>query len=109
MLYNTAIAQAQRIDVEPGRVSFAFTPAQKLMRAQVEEQRAWLEATAQRVAGAPCQVLTIEVEAPAVAAPKTAGELAKDHLKQRAMSESAVQAMLDVFTAEIRDVEEIDT
>ena len=34
---------------------------------------------------------------------------AKDHLKQRAMSESAVQAMLDVFTAEIRDVEEIDT
>jgi DNA polymerase-3 subunit gamma/tau len=106
VLYNTAVAQAQRIDVEPGRVTLAFTVSQKLMREQVEQQKAWLEAVAERVAGGPFEIVTIEVAAPA--ASRTPSETAKDQLKQRALGESAVQAMLDVFTAEIRDVEEID-
>ena len=32
----------------------------------------------------------------------------KAELKQQALADSGVQAMLDVFAAEIRDVEEID-
>ena len=32
----------------------------------------------------------------------------KAELKQQALADSSVQAMLDVFAAEIRDVEEID-
>ena len=64
MLYSTALAQAQRIEVEPGRLLLSFTPLQKVPRAQVEENRAWLEATATALAGAPVSLVLVEVEAP---------------------------------------------
>lgn len=107
VLYNTALAQAQRVEAAPGRLTLAFTPLQKVSRAQVEDNRAWLESTASALAGAPVSVVVVEVAAPPPAA--APADPAKEQLKQRALAEPVVQTMLDVFTAEIRDVEEIDS
>ena len=49
----------------------------------------------------------VATEAPSRPKRGRAGSAAKRDLKAEAMSSSAVQAMLDVFPAEIRDVEEM--
>jgi DNA polymerase-3 subunit gamma/tau len=108
--YNTVVAQAQKIEVAADRVTFTFLPAHKALREQVDQSRVWLEAAAERIAGRRIAVAAVQ-SAPAdpgdngAAAPaETPG--ARD-LKAEAMSSSAVQAVLDVFPAEIRDVEEM--
>jgi DNA polymerase-3 subunit gamma/tau len=113
--YNTVVAQAQRIEVAADVITFAFLPTHRALREQFDDTRAWLEATAERVAGRKIAVTAVQAAASAgaVAAPgatppaapeKPAG--ARD-LRAEALSSSAVQAMLEVFPAEIRDVEEM--
>ena len=41
--YQMTVAQAQRIDVQGDRVVFEFTPVHRLMRDQLEQNRAWLD------------------------------------------------------------------
>jgi DNA polymerase-3 subunit gamma/tau len=133
--YGTVIAQAQRIDIEPGRVVFTFTPQHRALRAQLDQSRAQLETLATELAGRHMAVIAVETagagapatKAGAPAAPASAGPASADpasagpasagpapgtdrkaELKQQALADSGVQAMLDVFAAEIRDVEEID-
>ena len=83
-----------------------------MLREQFDQNRPWLEAAAERLAGRKVPVVAVQADAPA-AAPAAAAEQpaasesAKRDLKAEAMSSSAVQAMLDVFPAEIRDVEEM--
>jgi DNA polymerase-3 subunit gamma/tau len=109
--YNTVVAQAQKIDVASDRITFTFLPAHRALREQFEQSREWLESVAERLAGHRVAVVaaqmpgqeTAAAEAPAAAAPPAG----KRDLKAEAMSSSAVQAMLDVFPAEIRDVEEM--
>jgi hypothetical protein len=114
--YNTVVAQAQRIDVTPDRITFVFGPAQSTLRGWFDQQKAWLDAAAQRMAGRK-MVVTSELGAagPLAAAanpesripdPGPPAEKKRD-LKAEAMSSSTVQAMLDVFPAEIRDIEEM--
>jgi DNA polymerase-3 subunit gamma/tau len=114
--YNTVVAQAQRIDIGADRVTFSFLPAHRALREQFDQTRAWLEQTAERVAGRRIAVVAVQSEAPgaaggAEAKPAStaadAGQGAKRDLKAEAKSSSAVQAMLDVFPGEIRDVEEM--
>ena len=111
--YNTVVAQAQRIDVTAERVTFSFLPTHRALREQFDQTRAWLEATAERLAGRKVAVVAVQSDGPpgqapaADAAPPPADPAAKRDLKAEAMTSSAVQAMLDVFPAEIRDVEEI--
>ena len=118
--YNTVVAQAQRIDVTAERVTFSFLPTHRALREQFDQTRAWLEAAAERLAGRKVAVVAVQSDGapgqapaatPAAAAdvpadPSGAGSAKRD-LKAEAMSSSAVQAMLDVFPAEIRDVEEM--
>jgi len=133
-LYNTVVAQAQRIDVTNDRITFVFGPAQSTMRGWLEQQKAWLDAAAERVAGRKIAVTSeLSTAAPAestaggsrptppgfgTANPGTADAGSrlpdpvqtadkKRDLKAEAMSSSTVQAMLEVFPAEIRDVEEM--
>ena len=111
-LYNIAIAQAQRIDVTDERITFTFASNQNVARMQLDQNREWLEGIAQRLAGRRVQVTSAQVQAePAPAAgaakPADAASAAKRDLKAEALSSSGVQAMLDVFPAEIRDVEEM--
>ena len=111
--YNTVVAQAQRIDVTSDRVTFSFLPTHRALREQFDQTRAWLEAAAERLAGRKVAVVAVQSDAPpgqapaAAAAPPPADPAAKRDLRAEAMTSSAVQAMLDVFPAEIRDVEEM--
>jgi hypothetical protein len=76
----------------------------------VEESRQWLEATASTLAGRKMTVAAAQAQAnenPATAEPGAAPVKPVVDLKAAAMTEPAVQAMLDVFPAEIEDVEEI--
>jgi DNA polymerase-3 subunit gamma/tau len=118
LFYNTVVAQAQKIEVAPDRVSFTFLPAHRALREQLELSRPWLEAAAEKIAGRKMSVVAVQADGPAPAAsspvvssaasPATAeAPKEKRDLKAEAMSSSTVQAMLDVFPAEIRDVEEM--
>jgi DNA polymerase-3 subunit gamma/tau len=112
--YNTVIAQAQSIEVAGDKVTFAFLPTHRALRDQLEQNRAWIEAAAERVAGRKIAVVSVQVEtgAPAASvakpdAPDAAPQNGKRDLKAEAMSSAAVQAVLDVFPGEIKDVEEL--
>jgi hypothetical protein len=118
LFYNTVVAQAQKIEVTPDRVTFTFLPAHRALREQLELSRSWLEAAAEKIAGRKISVVAVQADGPApapsssmassAASPATAeAPKEKRDLKAEAMSSSAVQAMLDVFPAEIRDVEEM--
>jgi DNA polymerase-3 subunit gamma/tau len=113
-LYSLAIAQAQRIDVSNGTVTFTFAANQNVARQQLEQHREWLETTATQIAGRRIEVVVAQGTPDAAAgsdstlpaSQPTAGPAKRD-LKAEALSSSGVQALLDVFPAEIRDVEEL--
>ena len=111
--YNTVVAQAQKIDVVDDRVTFTFLPAHRALREQFEQSRPWLEAAAERLTGRKIVVAAVQATSegdqasesrPAAAATAAAP---KRDLKAEALSTTGVQALLDVFPAEIRDVEEM--
>jgi DNA polymerase-3 subunit gamma/tau len=104
--YNTVVAQAQKIEFGADRVTFTFLPAHRTLREQLEQNRAWLESLASAAAGKKMTVGAAQAEAPAAAVETPASPKPVD-LKTVAMDDAAVQAMLDVFPAEIEDVEEI--
>jgi hypothetical protein len=114
--YGTVVAQAQRIDVEADKVVFVFSPQHRALKSQLEQTKAWLESTASQLAGHRMSVVSAEGAAAAAApsrdaAPDSpAGTQAPDRqqaLKQQAMADTGVQALLDVFAAEIKDVEKM--
>jgi DNA polymerase-3 subunit gamma/tau len=111
--YNTVVAQAQKIEVTGDRVTFTFLPAHRALREQFEQTRGWLESIAERVAGRKVQVTAVQAEGAASEPPRAAPSAAAADaaptrdLQAEARSSPAVQAMLDVFPAQIRDVEEM--
>jgi DNA polymerase-3 subunit gamma/tau len=110
--YNTVVAQAQKIDVVDDRVTFTFLPAHRVLREQFEQSRSWLEAAAERLTGRKIVVVAVQAAESGEASepePKSAAPVAapKRDLKAEALSSTGVQALLDVFPAEIRDVEEM--
>jgi DNA polymerase-3 subunit gamma/tau len=115
--YNTVMVQAQRIEVEGDRIVIAFLPQHKAMRAQVDTLRAALETIASEAAGRRMAVVTSETSAapgaggsPAGAGPSApsgpSGPDRQSQLREQALSDKSVQAMLDVFGTEIKEVEE---
>ena len=118
--FSLHIAQAQRIELDGDRLVFTFGPVHETMRQQVENQRGWLESIAAAVAGRRVPIVTAKSAASAPepgpasattsADPPPAGAAVPPpdgDLKARAMADGGVQAMLEVFPAEIRDVEEL--
>jgi DNA polymerase-3 subunit gamma/tau len=115
VFYNTVVAQAQKIEVTTDRVTFTFSPAQRALKDALEQNRAWLEALTQQVSGRKVAVSGIQAELPGspgnpAAAGGTAEQTAaadrKSALREQAMADAGVRALLEVFPAEIRDVEE---
>jgi hypothetical protein len=115
---------------------FTFAPQHRALRAQLDQNRPWLEAAATQLAGRRIAVVAAEgppspADAAPAARPAGFGETTaasfgetppagtKAHagggsegdraqtLKERALSDTGVQTMLDVFAAEIKDVEEM--
>jgi DNA polymerase III subunit gamma/tau len=136
VFYNMVVAQARKIDISADRIVFTFSANQRTLRDQVEQNKAWLETLAQQVGGRKVAVTAIQDgdAAPEPRAPSSQARAAspeprtespeprgaspepraaspdsdrKAALKQQALADSAVQAMLEVFPAEIRDVEEM--
>ena len=121
--YNAVVAQAYRIDVTPARITFSFLPNQKVPRAQCEENRAWLEALGQQVFGRliPVHIALADPAAPAPAAPAAMPAAApprpalkspvagpsEEDLRQAALSDPTVQALLEIFPVERTKVEEM--
>ncbi len=117
--YGFHLAQAQKIELVDDRLVFTFGPIHEVMRQQVEGKRGWLESIAESIAGRKVVVSTakgpaMDPDAPRPAAappaplPAPAATPADDtDLKARALADSGVQAMLEIFPADIRDVEEI--
>ena len=106
--YGTVVAQAQKIELDGSRLTFSFAPAQRTLGAQLEQSRSWLEPMAAQIARRKIAVVTVQGNAAPLPPPASPGGTAdSETLKAQAMSDSAVKAMLDVFPAEIRDVEEI--
>jgi DNA polymerase-3 subunit gamma/tau len=108
-LYSLAVAQAQRIDVTDDRITFTFAANQNVARMQLDSNKEWLEGVAQRLTGRRVQVTSAQLQAdPSLAssaAPASTSGPKRD-LKEEARSSPSIQAMLDVFPADIRDVEE---
>jgi DNA polymerase III subunit gamma/tau len=110
--YGTVIAQAQRIDVDGDRVVFTFAPQHKALRDQLDQSRTSLETLASQLSGRKMTIAAVEGTAAAKSpsATETSGQSSppqrQQDLRQQALADSGVQAMLDVFAAEIKDVEE---
>jgi DNA polymerase-3 subunit gamma/tau len=109
--HGTVVAQAQRIDVEGDRVNFVFSPQHRALKATLEQTRPLLETIATQLAGRRMTVAAIEGVGVTGARPDTAAgappqEDRKAALREQALADSSVQAMLDVFAAEIKEVEE---
>jgi DNA polymerase III subunit gamma/tau len=122
--YNMVVAQARTIDIGADRIEFTFSANQRALREQVEQNKAWLESLALQSGGRRFTVVatqdssTTPTPEPRASSPEpraaslesrvpsTESEK-KAALKQQALADSAVQAMLEVFPAEIRDVEEM--
>ena len=113
--YKTVVAQAQRIDVETNRIVFTYAAQHRTLRAQFDQTRAALEALATEMAGR--KMAVVALEAAGASASSRSGDAAEPTLpidapdrqatlREQALADSGVQAMLDVFAAEIKDVEE---
>jgi DNA polymerase-3 subunit gamma/tau len=110
--YELVVTKAQRIDIGDDRITFTFAANQNVARMQFDQNREWLETVAHRLAGRRIHVTSVQTQVEA-AAPAAGSALAaapstpKRDLKEEARSSPQIQAMLDVFPADIRDVEEI--
>jgi hypothetical protein len=114
-IYNTLIASARRVEVADGVITFVFGMRPSTLQGQFEAQRVSLEEIATALAGRPMRIATVdEKDGGAASGSGGSGPRAnaaspgdQDKLKAAVMNEPAVQAMLDVFPAEIKDVEEM--
>jgi DNA polymerase-3 subunit gamma/tau len=117
VFYNMVVAQAQTIEVSGDRMTFSFTPGQRALKDQFEQQKPWLESLAQTIAGR--RIAMASSQSDPAAMPAAAGappeQAAADQrsaekksaLREQALADAGVQTMLEVFPAEIRDVEEM--
>ena len=113
VFYNTVVAQAQRIDVSGERVTFTFSANHRTLREMFDQNRAFVESAAQQVFGRRVAVAAVQNgqvgEAAAAAEPPEDGAVRqrKSALREQALADAGVQALLEMFPAEIRDVEEM--
>ena len=109
MAYNTVVSQAQQIDVFTDRIVLTYTAAQKIGPA-FDRYRPVLDALATKLAGRKIAVVADITTADAAAGgaeTRSSEADRKSALKEEALADAGVQALLEVFPAEIRDVEEM--
>ena len=111
IMYNTVLIQAQKLEVLGDRLTLTFAASFKFGPA-FEKYRAALEGIASKLAG---RKITVDADGTGAepAAPdgpqaRSAANTEKQAaLKEQALADTGVQALLEVFPAEIRDVEEM--
>jgi ethanolamine utilization protein EutP (predicted NTPase) len=109
-MYGSLIAQAQRLEVLGDRIMLSFAAAQKI-GPTFEKYRPQLESIATKLSGRRMSVVSeasaAESSDPAAAAQAISEAGRKSAMKEQALADAGVQALLEVFPAEIRDVEEM--
>jgi DNA polymerase III subunit gamma/tau len=110
--YGTQIAQARSVDLKGDRIVVSVGSA--FLTGRLTESRSWLESVAERVAGRRIPVVIETVAAPAGGDSKAAeGSPARDRSAQKAdvaaavRENPAVQTLLEIFPAEVKDVTEL--
>jgi DNA polymerase-3 subunit gamma/tau len=110
VLYNTLVTQAKRFEVLGERIVLTFDAALKIAPT-FEKYRPQLESLATKLAGRKMTVVSDVMSAaaadPAAAAQATNEAGRKSAMKEQALADAGVQALLEVFPVEIRDVEEM--
>jgi DNA polymerase III subunit gamma/tau len=109
VFYNMVVAQAQKIEVAGDRVTFTFAPNQRTLRDTFEQNRPWLESIGQQAAGRRL-VFAAQTQSEASGPAAESAEKTPDKkavLREQALADASVQTMLEMFPAEIRDVEEM--
>src|SRR5262245_34335844 len=109
VFYNMVVAQAQKIEVTGDRVTFTFAPNQRTLRDTFEQNRPWLESIGQQAAGRRL-VFAAQTQSEASGPAAESAEKTPDKkavLREQALADASVQTMLEMFPAEIRDVEEM--
>ena len=104
VFYNMVVAQAQKIEAADDRVTFTFAPNQRALRDQFEQNRAWLESVGEQVAG---RRIAFAAQSEEPSKVLQTGPDRKTVLREQALADAGVQTLLEVFPAEIRDVEEM--
>jgi DNA polymerase-3 subunit gamma/tau len=115
--YGTVVAQAKQIEVSGDRVTFVFSPTHRTLQEEFERQRSWLESRATEIMSRKIVVVAkqaevdpdesaggAEVDSPLQDQAAQGSETMDTRLKKEAMAEAAVQEMLAVLPAKIRDV-----
>ena len=109
--HGTVVAQAQHIDFTDDRLVFTFTTAQRTLALQLTQSCDWLETMASKALGRKVTVSTQQAKIAQKAAAEwdqSALGNSQRELRDQVMDHSMVQAILEVFPADIRDVEKID-
>lgn len=111
MLYNTLLVQAQKIEVLGDKLVLTFAASFKYS-VPFDRYKPTIASMASKLAGRNIAVVVDASGADPVPEdgppPKPAADLQKAAaLKEQALADTSVQALLEVFPAEIRDVEEI--
>jgi DNA polymerase III subunit gamma/tau len=108
-IHAMVFMSARRVDVAPPAVTFVYESRSKAIAGQFESLRAGLDELATRLAGRPMQVSARdETGAAAKATPAASAAAEKERLRAEVMKEPVVQTLLEVFPADIRDVQEIE-
>jgi DNA polymerase-3 subunit gamma/tau len=107
-MYNALVVQAQRLEIAGDRLILTFAAAQKIGPI-FDKYKPALEAIATRLAGRRISVVSdIAAAANGGTEPAPAEtDKKKSALRDQALGDPGVQALLEVFPAEIRDVEEM--
>ena len=110
VFYNTVVSQAQTIEAAADRVIFTFSPAQRALRDAVEQNRAWLEAIAQQIAGRKIAVAAGQATGPPRRSPRqraSRSAAGRRSALREALADAGVQALLGSSRRKYRDVEEM--
>jgi DNA polymerase-3 subunit gamma/tau len=118
--HGSVVSMAQRIEIVGDRFVFTFAPLHRVLRGQLDQQKPWLETLASQLAGRKMSIASVEGTAPAsspsqaaasapgkAAAQAAPAEDKQAALRQQALADPGVQSMLDVFGAEIKEIEEM--
>ena len=135
VFHGMVVAPATRIELADDRLVFTFPADRRTAAAQLKKKREWVEGLVSQVAGRRLTVEAVQEreaqehpsEAPVAGDSRaagagdgaaaaaggratgdgTAGRGPADGLRERAMGDSMVKAMLELFPAEITDIESI--
>jgi hypothetical protein len=90
MFFGMVVQQAAEIVVEGDSVVFAFLPAHKSSRSDLERKRAWLEQLAETASGRKIRVVAREAVPPPQAPKSEANGAHQKELRDRAKADPGV-------------------